>query len=76
MRGPRLARENLEQLAPRLRRRATLIVLQRLSPLRQALEQDASLVRTGSSEAQAYGWRELQPGQPGCVSSQAGACTT
>jgi hypothetical protein len=30
--------------------------------LRQALEQDAALVRTGHSAASAYGWDELNQG--------------
>jgi hypothetical protein len=59
----RLARETLVDLAPRLRRRATLLVRDVPSALREALEGDAALVRTGLSAAHAYGWDELlQPG--------------
>jgi segregation and condensation protein B len=56
----RLAREHLVDLAPRLRRRATLLVRQVPRALRQALEQDAALVRTGISAAAAYGWDDLK----------------
>jgi segregation and condensation protein B len=55
----RLAREKLVDLAPRLRRRATLVVRQVPAELRGALEEDAALVRTGVSAAGAYGWSEL-----------------
>jgi segregation and condensation protein B len=56
----RLARgESLVDLAPRLRRRATLIVRRLPRSLRRALERDAALVRTGASAAAAYGWDEL-----------------
>jgi segregation and condensation protein B len=55
----RLAREKLVDLAPRLRRRATLLVRHLPSAMRQALENDAVLVRTGVSAATAYGWEEL-----------------
>jgi hypothetical protein len=56
----RLARgESLVGLAPRLRRRATLIVRQLSRGLREELERDAALVRTGASSAVAYGWDEL-----------------
>ncbi|MBV9595442.1 MAG: helix-turn-helix domain-containing protein, partial [Chloroflexi bacterium] len=55
----RLTREKLVHLAPRLRRRATLIVRQIPTELRVELEQDAALVRTGASAAAAYGWNEL-----------------
>jgi segregation and condensation protein B len=55
----RLGREKLVDLAPRLRRRATLIVRQLPGHLRQALEGDAALVRTGASAAAAYGWDDL-----------------
>ncbi|HKB47428.1 MAG TPA: helix-turn-helix domain-containing protein, partial [Ktedonobacterales bacterium] len=59
----RLARETLVDLAPRLRRRATLLVRHAPGALREALERDAGLVRTGLSAARAYGWDELlQPG--------------
>jgi segregation and condensation protein B len=55
----RLAREKLVDLAPRLRRRATLLVRHLPSAMRQVLEHDAVLVRTGVSAASAYGWDEL-----------------
>jgi chromosome segregation and condensation protein ScpB len=56
----RLARgESLVDLAPRLRRRAMLIVRHLPRGLREALERDAALVRTGASSAAAYGWDEL-----------------
>src|SRR5438270_8193338 len=56
----RLARrESLVDLAPRLRRRATLIVRHLPRGLREALERDAALVRTGASAAAAYGWDQL-----------------
>jgi hypothetical protein len=59
----RLARESLVDLAPRLRRRATLLVRGVPSALREALERDAALVRSGLSAAHAYGWAELlRPG--------------
>ena len=43
-------------LAPRLRRRATVIVRQMPTDLRIQLERDATLVRTAASAAAAYGW--------------------
>jgi segregation and condensation protein B len=55
----RLARETLVELAPRLRRRATLLVRGVPTVVREALEGDAGLVRTGVSAAKAYGWHEL-----------------
>ena len=56
----RLARgDNLVDLAPRLRRRATLVVRQLPRGLRRALEGDAALVRTGASAAAVYAWDEL-----------------
>jgi segregation and condensation protein B len=55
----RLSREKLVDLAPRLRRRATLIVRHVPRHVRQALEGEAALVRTGASAAAAYGWDEL-----------------
>ena len=58
----RLGREKLVDLAPRLRRRATLIHRQVPQRLRQALERDAALVRTGAGAASAYGWDELGAG--------------
>jgi hypothetical protein len=52
----RLARgENLVDLAPRLRRRATLIVRYLPRGVRVALERDAALVRTGVTAVAAYG---------------------
>lgn len=59
----RLGRERLVDLAPRLRRRATLIVRQVPRGLRQALELDPALVRTGTSASAAYGWEELADGR-------------
>jgi hypothetical protein len=53
--------ESLMKLAPRLRRRATLVVRQVPPGLRRRLEQDTALVRTGVSAAAAYGWPELDP---------------
>jgi hypothetical protein len=56
----RLARgESLVDLAPRLRRRATLIVRHLPRDLFQMLEIDAALVRTDASAAAAYAWDEL-----------------
>jgi hypothetical protein len=55
----RPAREHVVDLAPRPRRRATLVVRQLPRRLRRALEHDAALVRTGASVAAAYGWDEL-----------------
>jgi hypothetical protein len=55
----RKARETLVDLAPRLRRRATLLVSSVPSALREALEGDAVLLRTGLNAAGAYGWDEL-----------------
>jgi len=49
----RLAREGLIDAAPRLRRRATVVVRNLPRALRQMLEHDATLVRTGSSAAAA-----------------------
>jgi Helix-turn-helix domain len=61
----RLARgESLVDLAPRLRRRATLVVRQLPRGLRQALEQDAAVVRSGASAAGAYGWSALAAAAP------------
>jgi segregation and condensation protein B len=57
----RLARQGLFSLAPRLRRRASPLVLRLPPPLAAALENDASLVRTGRSAARPYGWTELNP---------------
>jgi Helix-turn-helix domain len=60
----RLERENLVDLAPRLRRRATSVVRQLPRCLRQALKQDDALVRTAASAAAAYGWDELTQRAP------------
>jgi segregation and condensation protein B len=60
----RLTRENLIQLAPRLRRRAMLVVRQLPRGLRRVLEQDAAVVRTGASAAGAYNWDELAQAAP------------
>jgi hypothetical protein len=60
----RLARECLVELAPRLRRRAMLVVRQLPRGLRQSLEQDAAIVRTGVSVAGVYGWDELTQAAP------------
>jgi hypothetical protein len=51
--------ESLADLASRLRRRSTLIARHLPQGLREALERDAALVRTGASSAAAYGWDEL-----------------
>ena len=51
--------ESLIDLAPRLRRRATLLVRHLPRGLRGALERDAALVRTGVSAGAAYGWDDL-----------------
>src|SRR5262249_37923030 len=56
---PRLTRENLLEIAPRLRRRATLLVRHLPHGMGEALEHDSALVRTGASAAAAYGWDEL-----------------
>ena len=55
----RLAQQALVDLAPRLRRRATLVVRHIPTELRAALEHEAALVRTGVSAAGAYGWTQL-----------------
>jgi segregation and condensation protein B len=55
----RLGRENLVDLAPRLRRRATLLLRHLPRGVREALEREPALVRTGISAAAAYGWHEL-----------------
>ena len=60
----RLAKQGLQELAPGLRRRATLIVRNLPQGLRATLEHDPTLVRTGASAAAAYGWDELKP-RPG-----------
>jgi len=53
----------LLELAPRLRRRASVTVLHLPPPLLTALDRDASLVRTGVSAAGPYGWQELGAAQ-------------
>jgi segregation and condensation protein B len=55
----RLARESLSDVASRLRRRATLLVRNLPQGMREALERESALVRTGASAATAYGWDEL-----------------
>jgi hypothetical protein len=55
----RLEKQGLLELAPRLRRRASPLVLRLPTPLAAALEHEASLVRTGLSAARPYGWTEL-----------------
>jgi segregation and condensation protein B len=59
----RLASQNLIELGPRLRRRATLNVVHVLPSVLAALDKDAALVRTGASVAALYGWDELVSGQ-------------
>jgi segregation and condensation protein B len=58
----RLASQGLLELAPRLRRRATLTVLRVPEHVRASLDKEAALVRTGASAAAAYGWDELRSG--------------
>ncbi|HLZ22357.1 MAG TPA: helix-turn-helix domain-containing protein [Ktedonobacterales bacterium] len=60
----RLARQGLFELAPRLRRRASVTVLHLPPALLEMLEADEQLVRTGSSAAGPYGWHALSRGQP------------
>src|SRR5579859_7332291 len=60
----RLARNSLLELAPRLRRRATLKVLHVPSRVLAALNNNPALVRTGISAAAPYGWDELKVGEP------------
>src|SRR5579859_2142607 len=55
----RLQKQGLLELAPRLRRRASPLVLRLPIDVAAALEHDATLVRTGLSAARAYGWTEL-----------------
>jgi segregation and condensation protein B len=55
----RLASQSPLELAPRLRRRATLHVQHVPPELLATLERDTSLVRTGASAARPYGWDEL-----------------
>jgi excisionase family DNA binding protein len=55
----RLARATLIEIAPRLRRRATLLVRHLPRAMREALERESALVRSGASAAAAYGWDEL-----------------
>lgn len=55
----RVAHQSLLELAPRLRRRATLHVQYLRPESLTALDRDASLVRTGSSAAAPYAWAEL-----------------
>jgi hypothetical protein len=60
----RLATQSLLELAPRLRRRATLTAQHVPVSVLAALNRDASVVRTGSSTAMPYGWDELADGEP------------
>jgi segregation and condensation protein B len=60
----RLAHQGLLELAPRLRRRATLTVLRMSEGVVAALDKEATLVRTGASAATAYRWDELTLGAP------------
>jgi hypothetical protein len=52
----RLSKLGLLDLAPRLRRRASALVLRLPTRLADQLEHDAGLVRTGISAARPYGW--------------------
>jgi segregation and condensation protein B len=56
--------DRLVDLAPRLRRRATLIIRRLPRDLRHAFERDVALVRTGASVAAAYGWDALASQRP------------
>jgi hypothetical protein len=49
------------ELAPGLRRCASPVVVRLPLHFAAALEEDASLVRTGRSAARPYGWTELDP---------------
>jgi len=60
----RLSSQSLLELAPRLRRRATLNVLRLPEHVWAGLGKNASLVRTGASAAAAYGWDELSHSSP------------
>src|SRR6266851_4296146 len=60
----RLATQGLFDLAPRLRRRASLTVVHLPPVLVSRLERDEHLVRTGVSAAGPYGWPALRRGQP------------
>ncbi|MBV9602076.1 MAG: helix-turn-helix domain-containing protein, partial [Chloroflexi bacterium] len=55
----RLTSQTLLELAPRLRRRATLHVQHVPPDVLTTLERDASLVRSGASAAAPYAWDEL-----------------
>jgi hypothetical protein len=55
----RLARANLMEFAPRLRRRAMLLVRHLPQGMREPLEHDSALVRSRPSAAAAYRWAEL-----------------
>jgi segregation and condensation protein B len=60
----RLASQTLLELAPRLRRRATLQVLHVPPDVLTTLERDVGLVRTGASAAAPYAWAELAAEMP------------
>ena len=60
----RLATQGLFDLAPRLRRRASLTVVHLPPVLVSRLERDEHLVRTGVSAAGPYSWPALRRGQP------------
>jgi hypothetical protein len=63
----RLGKLGMLELAPRLRRRASALVLRLPAQLVNALEHDATLVRTGLSAARAHGWTELGPSRVWCL---------
>jgi hypothetical protein len=60
----RLATQGLLELAPRLRRRASVVVLQLPPALVSRLEGDEQVVLTGASVARPYGWNALRRGEP------------
>ncbi|MBV9324842.1 MAG: helix-turn-helix domain-containing protein, partial [Chloroflexi bacterium] len=60
----RSASQTLLELAPRLRRRATLRVQHVPPDVLTTLDRDASLARTGASAAAPYGWHELAADMP------------
>jgi len=60
----RSASQTLLELAPRLRRRATLHVQHVPPDVLTTLERDASLVRSGASAAAPYAWDELAADMP------------
>jgi hypothetical protein len=60
----RLATQGLFELAPRLRRRASLTVLHLPQAVVCSLEGDEQVVLTRSSAARPYGWDTLRRGEP------------